>query len=39
MVSPTEGADWVVTTSHVNLLEKFYFVASSGPVVLISNNG
>jgi hypothetical protein len=23
MVSPTEGADRVVTTSHFNLLEKF----------------
>jgi uncharacterized membrane protein len=22
MVSPTEGADWVVITSHFNLLEK-----------------
>jgi hypothetical protein len=35
MVLPTEGADWFVTTSHFNLLEKFCFVACSGPVILI----
>jgi hypothetical protein len=36
--SPTEGADWVVTTSHFNLLEKFhFFFACSGPVILIFN--
>jgi hypothetical protein len=37
--SPTEGADWVVTTSHFNLLEKFYIVACSGPVILNFNKG
>jgi hypothetical protein len=39
IVSPTEGADRVVTTSYFNLLEKFYFVACSGPVILIFNKG
>jgi hypothetical protein len=39
MVLPTEGDDWVVTTSHFNLLEKFYFVAYSSPVFLIFNKG
>jgi hypothetical protein len=39
IVSPTEGADWVVTTSHFYLLEKNYFVACSGPLVLIFNEG
>jgi hypothetical protein len=39
MVSPTQVADWVLTSSHFNLLEKFYFVACSGPVILIFNNG
>jgi hypothetical protein len=29
----------VVTTSHFNLLEKVYFVACSGTVILIFNNG
>jgi hypothetical protein len=35
----TEGADWFVTTSHFNLLEKLYFVDCSGPVILIANKG
>jgi hypothetical protein len=39
MASPTEGADWVVTTSQFNLLENFHFVACSGPVILIFNKG
>jgi hypothetical protein len=41
MVSSTEGAEWVVTTSHFNLLkeEKKYFVACSHPVILIFNKG
>jgi hypothetical protein len=39
MVSPTEGAECVVTISHVNLLEKFYFDDCSGPVILIFNKG
>jgi hypothetical protein len=39
MVSPTEGVDWVVITSHFNLLEKFYFIACSGRVILVFNTG
>jgi hypothetical protein len=39
MVSPTEGADWVVTTPQFNLLENVYFVACLGPVILIFNKG
>jgi hypothetical protein len=26
MVSPKEGADWVVTTTHFNLLDNIIFV-------------
>jgi hypothetical protein len=39
IVSPTEGADCVVTTSHLHLMEKIYFVAFSGPVILIFSKG
>jgi hypothetical protein len=39
MVSPTEGADWIVTAAHFNLLQRFYFVVYSGPVILIFNKG
>jgi hypothetical protein len=37
--STNRSADWVVTNSHFNLLEKFYFVACSGPAILIINKG
>ena len=37
MILPTECTEGVVTTSHFNLLEKFYFVACSGPVISIFN--
>jgi hypothetical protein len=33
MDSPTDGADWVVTIFHYNLLKKNCFIACSGPVV------
>jgi hypothetical protein len=35
MVSPTEGADWVVTATYFNLLKKFHFVACSCPVMIL----
>jgi hypothetical protein len=39
MGSPTDGADWVVTTSHCNLPKKLYSVACSDRVISGFNKG